>query len=706
MKHPIFPLELVKSKPRQHCLYLIGAALVFTFLPCVEVNGDMLAVGLNFLGNQQTGVPPDTMGAVGKDHIVELNNTGYFVYNKSDGSTAQDSSTLTEFWSGTGADFDEQHTIDPRILYDPFAERWFATAIDNSTGEEGKKPNNILIAVSNSSDPLMGWTGFAMDSDPENIRWADFPTLGFDEEGVYVSPKMVAIDPPGDNTAVFIFPKDDLLKSTPTISNASALNNLGILSVGIILQPVVDLDNFSSLNRPSLISSFDSVSGRFVNSEILGPIDQPVIDSACCPDTYVTPYNAHQGGAEQPGPKKNLESGDDRLTSNVVYQKGSIWGVHTVDHNNRSALRWFEIDGNGKYLLQEGLIADDELDFYYGSIAVNKFNDVVIGFNGSSENQFPSSYAVLGQTWLGITYFGYPALLKASSYDYENLIENRNRWGDYSATVLDPIDPKVFWTFQERTIGPDTAGIQITRLFLFEVPLLIDTLFSVNNGSFEEDGGWFTTGMVSTIPPEDFGGDPTHGNFHALLDTDNGAIPSGDIETFLGLPPRALDSLAFPSLQLPTEGFAMKTTFSAARGDVLSFDLNFLTTETLEAESSNDFSFVILAIDGVITNLLKLRDTHSHLVVAETIADFDFQTGYDTLSLSLLETGTYSLGFGVLEVGGSELPSGLLVDNVRITRARPSAIPTLSEWWFIALVLTVAFVGFTQVRRMNFVNTA
>ena len=47
----------------------------------------------------------------------------------------------------------------------------------------------------------------------------------------------------------------------------------------------------------------------------------------------------------------------------------------------------------------------------------------------------------------------------------------RNRWGDYSATVIDPVDPCTFWTFQEfvavsagdRDVG-GSWGIQITEL--------------------------------------------------------------------------------------------------------------------------------------------------------------------------------------------------------------------------------------------------
>lgn len=146
-------------------------------------------------------------------------------------------------------------------------------------------------------------------------------------------------------------------------------------------------------------------------------------------------------------------------------QNGTFWGVQTVDSGGRAALRWFQIDANTNALLQEGLIADSNLDFYYGSLAVNDFGDVVIGFSGSSESQFASSYAVRGQTVSNVTTFDTPQLLKAGVASYLRRDGNgRNRWGDYSATLLDPIDPFTFWTFQEWVSAEDIWSIQITEL--------------------------------------------------------------------------------------------------------------------------------------------------------------------------------------------------------------------------------------------------
>ena len=138
----------------------------------------------------------------------------------------------------------------------------------------------------------------------------------------------------------------------------------------------------------------------------------------------------------------------------------------------RAAIRWLQIDEDTNIVLQDGLIADDELDLYYSSIAVNEFDEVVIGMNGSSESQFVSIYAVKGETAGGVTTFGELLLLEEGVATYERFAEDdaRNRWGDYSATVVDPDDPRTFWTFQEYVIEEDRYGTKITQLFLVPEP--------------------------------------------------------------------------------------------------------------------------------------------------------------------------------------------------------------------------------------------
>jgi hypothetical protein len=400
------------------------------------------------------------MGAVGPEHIVEFINGRYSVYRKSDGVRVQTSS-LDEFWSDTGVIF-AGSTFDPRILFDPFSQRWFAASVHN-----GFADNDFLIAVSNSSDPTVGWIGFAIDSDSTDQRWADFPTLGFDRDGVYLSANMLPIPGRGAvvvNTTIVAIPKRDLLAAAPTVVNATKFENNGGRDTGVALQPVVNLDN---TGLPALLLSAGSPNPQnvFKRLSITGDITSPALEPLLF--ILVTPFEA-RSSINQPGPKQNLEIlNGSILHASVVLQNGALWGVHTVSHGAHAALRWFQIDAATDVLVQEGLIAHNELDFFYGSIAVNKFDDVVIGFNGSSESQaqFVSSYAVLGKTVSGVTTFSDPVLLKAGVSDYfQDYGSGRNRWGDYSATVVDPTDPFTFWTFQEFVSAEDIWSTQITQL--------------------------------------------------------------------------------------------------------------------------------------------------------------------------------------------------------------------------------------------------
>src|SRR5689334_17286047 len=86
-------------------------------------------IGRNFtsstLGTDTGFIPPDTMGTVGGDYYVELINGRYSVYRKSDGARVQ-TSTLNAFFTSGGAT--TSSSFDPRIVYDAFSKRWFASA--------------------------------------------------------------------------------------------------------------------------------------------------------------------------------------------------------------------------------------------------------------------------------------------------------------------------------------------------------------------------------------------------------------------------------------------------------------------------------------------------------------------------------------------------------------------------------------------------
>lgn len=416
-------------------------------------------VGTNFtsstFGTNSSFFPPDTMGAVGPSHVVELINGRFAVYSKS--GTLSTSKSLNAFWTSAGVTPSGSYAFDPRILYDDVSGRWFAISVDNhSTG------NNFLFAVSASSDPTGSWKGFKIDTDSlaTDTHWADFPTLSYDKDAVYVASNFFPISSGNVEVEVLVIPKSGLLAATPTVSGATLFDHLNPNTYGVTLQPVLDLDGTGVPNP--ILASYSISSGVIASSKITGSAGSPSLSSnglVSIPSASAPPT------AAQPGTSTKISTNDSSFSGNVVLVGGSIWAVQSVYASGRSAIRWLRFNSSGTTLQESGLISSSSLSYYFPSIAVNSDGDIVIGFTASGASTYASSYAVAGSFSSGSTNFGTPILLKAGTATYVKLDgSNRNRWGDYSATVVDPSDSSVFWTFQEWASGSNTWSTQVTKI--------------------------------------------------------------------------------------------------------------------------------------------------------------------------------------------------------------------------------------------------
>ncbi len=175
---------------------------------------------------------------------------------------------------------------------------------------------------------------------------------------------------------------------------------------------------------------------------------------------------------------------------------------------------------------------------------------------------------------------------------------------------------------------------------------------AVINGSFESGDftGWKKIGTA--VVTNAYGVDTTDGNYQAGLSTVSNA-PAASIEKFLGLTRGSLSTLGNG---VANGGAAIKQTFTASAGDVVSFDWNFLTDEGTPNARNNDFAFFSL------NGLTELADTKVSFV--DSLSPFREETGYQTTSYNITTAGTYTLGFGVINSGDRKVQSGLLIDNV------------------------------------------
>jgi hypothetical protein len=393
-------------------------------------------------------IPPDTDGAVGIRHVVELINGHYAVYRKNNGQRVA-SLSMDAFWSAGGVT-PRGFVVDPRVVFDPFAGRWYASAFSINSGNGA---DDLLLAVSVAQDPTQGWKAFAVPFAGPVGNFADFPTLGFNHDAVFIY----------TNGGVLVAPKADLLAPGASVARATMLASTSLLSPsGSKAQPVVDLDD----SADALILGTWDVDGSVLRQWRLtgGPL-APALQAS---EDFVnlTPYGSMGNqGALQPQSGIGISTSSPLLASSVVLRDGILWGVQTVALQGRAALRWFAIDAATHAPLQEGLITDGTHDFFMGSLAVNACQDVVIGFNRSGTDQFASAYAVAGHTEGGVTTFGEPVLLRQGLARYDETGGAPvARWGDYSATVADPQHTRTFWTFQQWPSAVNVWATEVVEL--------------------------------------------------------------------------------------------------------------------------------------------------------------------------------------------------------------------------------------------------
>ncbi|ACK69192.1 Na-Ca exchanger/integrin-beta4 [Gloeothece citriformis PCC 7424] len=174
---------------------------------------------------------------------------------------------------------------------------------------------------------------------------------------------------------------------------------------------------------------------------------------------------------------------------------------------------------------------------------------------------------------------------------------------------------------------------------------------------FEEGSltNWNSRGNRS-LKTATFGVTPTEGNSQLLLTTGTGSITDTKLETFVGLNLAEFDNLINNNA---TEGSAIKRRLTVESGDILSFDWNFLTNQT-SISLNTDFAFV-----SINNSLTKLADIDSQMV--DSNSNFEIETGYKTFTYQFTDSGSFNVSVGVLDVGDTQINSGLLVDNFTIT---------------------------------------
>lgn len=414
--------------------------------------------------------PPDTFGAVGPSHVMTMLNSEVRIQSRT-GATNSTTPLLT--WWGS---LSPQNLFDPKLIYDSFAGRWIAVVgLDTANITNAA----IALAISANSDPTGSWTFYRWDVDTNNLLFADRPMLGLNNNWIAISTDLYKQDTDGyfkqyssrihafDRTnaysGIFTYttfdrPAGEEGAYAPAITYDSAQTNLFFLRTS------------GTTNREIGIWKLSGTASNPSFSNQIGRIDLGLSDWARRKTVTLSDFSfpVKDNSAPQYGSTNKIQAGDDRMES-VFVRNNSIWATHTVflpaGAPTRSAIQWLQYSIEPFEPVQAGRLddADGHGHFGYPWLAVNKFNDVLIGFTRFSDTTYPSAaYAFRAESDRPSTFRN--TYVYKAGVDFFFLYSPFNRWGDYSSTVADPLNETDFWTIQEyaetrsNAVKPEEQG--------------------------------------------------------------------------------------------------------------------------------------------------------------------------------------------------------------------------------------------------------
>ncbi|TFH27843.1 MAG: hypothetical protein E4H00_09190, partial [Myxococcales bacterium] len=426
------------------------------------------AVGTSFIGialqDQFSAfgggsIPPDTMGAVGPDHFVEVINSSVAVYNRI--GTRLSHVSLDSFFTASigGTTYPRNGSFDPRVLFDRRSGRWFAITLER--GSTSGTYNHVILAVSASSDPTGSWYKYLVEVGVPSgtyTYFTDYDTLGTDDNGVYVAVRIFPSTGGGSSYA-----KIAAMQKTPLLSGTASTvySWTSITDMYSTPQPVHNLDAVAAGDRAWFVASSSSVYANLNYRRLIWSGGVPSLDDSA--SAMTTPDFSAVLNAPALGSGVAINNGDMRLQMATI-RNNRLWTCRNVGLNSsggasgadRTGCEWLELNVSGSTatLVQSGRVYDsaasDPRYYYYPSIMVSGQGHAAMGFSGSKSTEYVGAYFTGRLSGDASGTMGSIALVKAGEASYQWTDgSGRNRWGDYSYTSLDPNDDMSLWTIQE-----------------------------------------------------------------------------------------------------------------------------------------------------------------------------------------------------------------------------------------------------------------
>ncbi|MDP2349824.1 MAG: choice-of-anchor J domain-containing protein [Chloroflexota bacterium] len=453
---------------------------------------NMPAPLVNFEGiNNTFGVlPPDTTGDVGPNHFIQWVNLGFAIYDKTGAKIypLSGSALGNTLWAGFGGACQTSNDGDPQVNYDHLADRWVMSQFALPNFPSG--PYYQCFAISTTPDPTGSWYRYAYVVSTTKMN--DYPKIGVWPDGYYMTVNQFTGGSSWGGLGVFVYERAKMLAG---LSAQQIYFDVGAVNLNYGGALPADLDGPAPPpGTPGYVVEWDDagwIPGDTVDTLRVWRVGVDWTNPASSTFGLNASFDANfkitaadavvlcpstRACIPQPGTGVRLDEIGDRLMQRLQYRYiggvGRMTTNLTVDAGgSRAGVRWFQLadPGTGWAMHDQGTYAGDvgnTENRWMGAAALDVQGNLAVGYSVSSAATYPS-----------IRYNGRLAGDSAGTLGVEeNLIvgagsqtSTSNRWGDYSAMLVDPTDDCTFWYTQEYYQTTSAAGWQ-TRVGSFKFP--------------------------------------------------------------------------------------------------------------------------------------------------------------------------------------------------------------------------------------------
>lgn len=389
--------------------------------------------------------PPDTIGAIGRNHFIETVNSFVSIYKRTNFGIKLTMSlnSLVGYFT--------QPLFDPRVVYDWGYDRFIITA---PAFPENANMMRFFVAISRTSDPFGDWWVYSINATLGVAGgFFDYPMIGWDNDTLMVTANFFVNNVYRD-TKLLLWAKSAIYNGKGlVVPFYSGLK--GTLAPPIVLDRNPHTYLLAAVPGDNKVWLYDLVSSsRVFPSLFVSTIPVPA---------YTVPPDA-----VQPGTAARLDTLDARFVNCGTQVGNSLWQVHTIVSGGLPTPKWYEFNPVTKTITQSGFFFKSATSHdFNASIAANSIKDVFVTWsatdppagnnvNGNAQVRFSGRVAA---DPAGVIPAG-AVLAGGTSATFWTL----TRWGDYSSVSLDPLNFRRAWICNEKILSNQRWGSRIGQI--------------------------------------------------------------------------------------------------------------------------------------------------------------------------------------------------------------------------------------------------